>query len=176
MARVLIRDSQYVVSGENVKKKAILMITILVVISMVVVGAAWYLSLPGEIPPLSTPSGSFPIVEVDNNRTINLTFEKLGGSGNAHYEDCRILIVDPQGIQYIWDLIDITWTSNEAKNSSVIPGIDLKIIRSNGQTTFSTGNLVELEKHSGILAKGNWAITLNFKLTGGTIASRTIVV
>lgn len=158
------------------KKKAILMIAILSVATLVVVGAAWYLSLPGEIPSALTPSGTFPVVEVDNNRTINLTFEKLEGSGSAHYEDCRFSIVDPQGIQYIWNLTGITWINNEAKNNSVIPGIDLRIIRSNGQTTFSTGNLVELERKSGMLAEGNWVITLNFKPTNGIIASRTVLV
>jgi hypothetical protein len=174
VARVLIRDSQYVVSGENVKKKAILMITILLVISMVVVGAAWYFSLGRTSPMGMVPTGSFVNVEVDNNRTINLTFKSEVGS--AIYQDCRLLIMDSQGVQYSWNLTGITWTNNEAKNDSVIPGIELRIIRSNGQTTFSTGNLVELESSSGMLAKGNWVITLNFRPTGGTIASRTIVV
>ena len=174
MARVLIRDSQYVVSGENMKRKAILMITILSVVTIVVVGAAWIFSLGVETPPQTVPSGSFSLAEVDNGRIINLTFEKDVGS--ARYEDCRLLITGPQGILCNWDLIGITWTNNEAKNSSVIPGIDLKIIRSNGQTIFSTGNLVEIEKQSGTLAEGNWAITLNYKLTGGRIAFRTIVI
>jgi hypothetical protein len=156
------------------KRKAILMITILSVVTMVVVCAAWYLGLGGETPVQLTAAGSFPIVDVDNNRTINLTFEK--DVGNAQYEDCRLSIADPQGVQYMWNLTGITWTNNEAKNDSVIPRIELRIIRSNGQTTFSTGNLVELESSSGMLAKGNWVITLNFRPTGGTIASRAIAV
>jgi len=156
------------------KRKAILIITILSVVTMVVVGAAWYFSFGGTTPLGMVPTGSFVNVEVDNNRTINLTFKSDGGS--AIYQDCRLLIMDPQSVQYSWNLTGITWINNEAKNDSVIPGIELRIIRSNGQTTFSTGNLVELESSSGMLAKGNWVITLNFRPTGGTIASRTIAV
>jgi hypothetical protein len=156
--------------------RRLMLIAILLVVILSMVSAAWYLSLPREIPSSSTPAGSFPVVEVDNNRTINLTFEKLEGSGNARYEDCRLFITDPQSAQYKLNFTGITWTNNEAKNDSVIPGIDLRIIRSSGQTTFSTGNLVELESSSGMLMKGNWTITLIYRLTGGTIASRTIVV
>jgi len=136
---------------------------------------AWYLSgLWWEIPPGLVPNGSFVSAEVDNGHIINLTFEK--DVGDARYEDCRLSIKNPQGTEYIWDLMDITWTSNEAKNSSDLLGIDMKIIRSNGQTTFSTGNLIELERRSGLLAEGNWLITLNYRLTSGTIATRVIMV
>jgi hypothetical protein len=155
-------------------KKLILTIVILAGIIVTVAGVAWYLSLIVEIPPELVPSGSFSVAEVDNGRVINLTFES--DTGIANYEDCRILVINPQGTQYNWDLIRITWANNEAKNSSVIPGIDLKIIRSNGQTAFSTGNLVELEKQEGMLANGNWVITLNYKLTGGLMATRTVAV
>jgi hypothetical protein len=158
------------------KKKSVLMIVVSLVVILAIVSAAWYLSLPGEIPSLLTPAGSFPVVEVDNNRSINLTFEHLGGSGNALYEDCKILIADPQGIQYNWNLTGITWINNEAKNNSFIPGIEVRIIRSNGQTIFSTGNMIEIETQSGMLAEGNWVITLNFRPTGGIIAARTVLV
>jgi hypothetical protein len=155
-------------------KKLMLTIIILAGIIVTVAGVAWYLSLGVETPPELVPSGSFSVAEVDNGRTINLTFET--DTGSANYEDCRILVINPQGTQYNWDLIGITWTNNEAKNGSVIPGIDLKIIRSNGQTSFSTGNLIELEKHEGMLANGNWVITLNYKVTGGLLATRTVTV
>jgi hypothetical protein len=156
------------------KKKAILMIAVLSVATLVIVGVAWYFSFGRTSPLGMVPTGSFVNVGVDNNRTINLTFETDVGS--AIYQDCRLVIMDPQDVQYSWNLTEITWTNNEAKNFSVIPGIDLRIIRSNGQTTFSTGNLVELESSSGMLAKGNWVITLNFRPTGGLIATRTVVV
>ncbi len=157
-------------------KRAILTICIMAVVAVAVIGSAWYLSLGRTVPLELTPAGSFPVVEVDNNRTINLTFEKLEGSGSANYEDCRLAIIDPQGIQYNWNLTGIIWTNNEAKNDSVLPGIDLRVIRSTGQMSFNTGNLIELVKHSGKLAEGNWAINLIFKPTGGTIASKTITV